>query len=276
MSIISNKIKQMSDSEYDLHVFRHIFIDSANRTNPNDNSNNFSINIDFPTLSWEYVSISAVSIPNSVYTIQNGYNTFVVTEAVGSNRTVTIPAGFYNQTTFISAVLTALNTGGITYTMVYQAVTNTYLFTVTGTSFLPIFTFSTTPLSNAMGFGINLLQQFNSGTPNYLQSTESVNLPYMRAIQIKSDIVDSSQDQNLGVILNVNQNANLGYIYYEEQQPFYRKRAFTASGYNTFQFTLCDQSGNLLDLQNEDWTMTLVLIAHNSPLINQPQARTLK
>ena len=259
--------------DLDSHIVRHLFINSASRNSPTPtNSNNFSINVDFPSLNWEYVSLSAISIPNSTYTISSGFNTFNV--ITGSGLTlITITPGYYNQTTFLTAVLAALNiaaVGGYTYDGTYSAITNKYTFTISGGSGSIGFTFGTSPgLADAMGFGPTATYPFVGGS---LTSTESVNLPFLRAILVKSDIVDSSQDSNLSTLLNVNQFANLGYIYYEEQQPFYRKRAFTASGSNTFQFTLCDQSGKLLDINNEDWTMTLILIAHGGKNINNPQS----
>ncbi len=267
----------------DYHIQRHLLINSAFRTNLNDNTNNFSILVDIPNLNYYHVSVQQLSIPKSFYTIKDGKNTFRVTEDTVTT-TVTITPGFYDYGTFMTEVITQMNaTLSYTYSMTYSAVTNKFTFTVTGNGGKkPILLWddggagSYAGMWAAFGFKSNSSPSFYiSGSDYILISVTTINLPYVRGLSIYSDIVDTSQDSSLLNVLSVQNQIDEGYVYFQNNDVDSTKRAFTKSSYNLFNFQLRDQGNKLVDLNNADWSISLLLSAHPSKQINNPQSITL-
>jgi hypothetical protein len=146
--------------------------------------------------------------------------------------------GFLNDFIYFSgAVITSLNTNAI------FSFTNKYI-----TANYP---------SNVSG-----LRAFNVILQNY--STSSVRItPYNSLYGYKNSIVNSSFNNSLytqflrqNVICNVSCNANpMEYIFYEKSSDFYidLKEPLLTS----LHILLTDNYGNLLELNNQDWTITL-------------------
>jgi len=106
------------------------------------------------------------------------------------------------------------------------------------------------------------LRSFNVILKNY--STSSIPIrPYNSQFGFKNSILNSSfnnssyqQFYRQNVICNVSCNANpMEYIFYEKSSDFYID--LKESVLSRFHILLTDNYGNLLELNNQDWTMTL-------------------
>jgi hypothetical protein len=146
--------------------------------------------------------------------------------------------GFLNDFIYISGpVIPSLNTNAI------FSYTNNYI-----TANYP---------SNVSG-----LRAFNVILQNY--STSSIRItPFNSPYGFKNSIINSSFNNSLytqflrqNVICNVACNANpMEYIFYEKSSDFYID--LKEPVLNTLHILLTDNYGNLLELNNQDWTITL-------------------
>ena len=106
------------------------------------------------------------------------------------------------------------------------------------------------------------LRAFNVILHNY--STSSIRItPYNSQYGYKNSILNSSFNNSLftqflrqNIICNVSCNANpMEYIFYEKQNDFYID--LKEPVLNRLHILLTDNYGNLLELNNQDWTITL-------------------
>src|SRR4051794_24594276 len=87
---------------------RTFYINSRNRLTGTDAD--FTAQVDIPTTDkFDRVCVLDISIPKSYYLVQNGQNTFTLTEAKGS-ATITIDPGNYSRRNFATLLTAKLNT----------------------------------------------------------------------------------------------------------------------------------------------------------------------
>jgi hypothetical protein len=124
--------------------------------------------------------------------------------------------------------------------------------------------FSYTSRSITANYPSNLsgLRSINVILQNYSISSIPIR-PYNSQFGFKNSIINSSfnnsqyqQFLRQNVICNISCNANpMEYIFYEKQSDFFID--LKESVLNRFHILLTDNYGNLLELNNQDWTLTL-------------------
>ena len=109
--------------------FRYYYITSDNQLSATNNV--FTTALDIPEGRFNRITLVNLNIPVSFYVIQNGHNTFYLTEN-STSVLITIPQGNYNINSFITGLTSLLNLNspnGLTYTLSFP---NTYTQTSTG------------------------------------------------------------------------------------------------------------------------------------------------
>jgi len=180
-----------------------IDIDADKRTNLEDRTDDFSFEVKSDTSKgYDRCCVLSATIKKSWYLVQQGENTFVLTED-GASQTVTIPVGNYSATSFMNVVPPLLNLASSgngknwTYTMslpnlLTEAGTAKYTFGVSGNGGKqPSFTFS-----NALTyqFGFNAVRSPErptvtaTFTDNQLVSANCIDFQLDDAIFIDSDM----------------------------------------------------------------------------------------
>lgn len=126
--------------------------------------------------------ISAI-IPFTYYTVNSNNNTFLLTDSVVTNATVTIPVGNYNATTFITAIQAALLVASPTlvYTATYNGTTGKLTFT-NNAGGVTTFTFTFGSSTDNGTTNPRLLMGFNAGA-NTSTTAQSLTAPSTAMIQ---------------------------------------------------------------------------------------------
>jgi len=241
------------------------YINSFNRTSGTDSD--FFINLDMDrNNTYDRVVLLDASIPKTYYVVQNGYNTFQLTENT-STVTITIPYGNYNRSSFKNVVTTQLNANspnGYTYAITNQNIqttqdTGNYFFSVTGNGAVqPIFTF-TTNLYEQFGFNANSSNQFVS---NSLQSVNITNLQPESTLFIHSDICQNYQDNVLQNIISAS-NPDYSYIVFQNPNPREYSKVFRTGFSGSFYFKLTDENGTVINLNGVNMVLTIMVYQLN-------------
>lgn len=157
------------------------YLSSENQLN--ENTNFFTANIQVPTDNrFNRITVMQVSIPISYWLIESGLNTFILVEGP-LQRTITIPAGNYNQQSFtsvVAALLTSNSPHGLTYTITFEDAfvtqqTGLYTFTANSIAFAISFVFnSTNSINEQFGFDVGATAVFTPGATNSTLRSENV------------------------------------------------------------------------------------------------------
>lgn len=239
-------------------------INSRNRIG--GTNSNFVVMLDIdPNVTYDRVVLLDASIPKSYYSVQDGYNTFTVTEGV-LTRTITMTPGNYTRTSFANELIWALNTDGLgwTYSVTYQNIgitvdTGHYFFSVTGNSSVqPSFTF-TDSLYEQMGFNPNSTYHFIA---NQLESDNVINLNPEQTLFIKSDICQNRNTNTLDDIIT-STSSSFSQINYVNYQPQETAKIFNGNGKNTFQFILVNEDDIEIDLQGQNMILSVMVFKSN-------------
>jgi len=189
------------------------------------------------------LKVISAEIPFSYYVFNSTNNTFILTEAVGGPRVVTIPVGNYTVSTFITALEAALNAASATasmYTVTVSSTTGKITVTSNGGPFT--FTFGTSPtdagITNPrlwMGFNAGSISStivggsqtivapnvFNLTGPNYLY-LNSNRLGPMVAMDLPVGAARLGSDTSGPQIAKMQVNTNPGAtIFYQDPDPLY-------------------------------------------------------
>lgn len=241
-----------------------IYINSGNRLSGTDG--NFTYNIPIAMNNgYDHVVLLQANIPVSYYLVEDGHNRFTLTEE-GTDVTIEVPAGNYNMISFKNAVAPILNSmspNGWTYTMTFNdgmstPFTGKYIFTVSGNTSQPSFTFSDDHESHIhlqMGFHKHTTNSFVSDT---LTSTHIVDFVNEQSVFIHSDMVLCDGNDVLQEVYasNTIPLSNLTY-----QCPYYEQcsKPLRTNHSTTFHFVLTDKNGVELDFNGLNVVMTLLL-----------------
>lgn len=217
----------------------------------------FSYQIQIPQhADFDRVCVLQASIPLSFYLVQNGTNTFILSE-LGVNTTITVPYGNYNYQTFMTAIIALLNEAtsqGWVYTMTFSSLTAKYTINVSGNSGQPTLTFSS-HLSKQFGFEKNSSNTFSE---NSLVSVNTVNFIPESTIYIHSDIIEDEND----ILQEVYSNNSVPYsqVVYQlsTNVEAYSKKLRTSTADN-FNFYLTNEEDEELLVNGQDVLITLLL-----------------
>lgn len=236
------------------------------------NTNFLSASIDLGTNQYDSVCLIQASIPKSWYNIPTGYNTFTLRE-LGLDTTITIPAGTYNKNNLMLVLPSLLTAGSIAlghtwvYTMSYpniatSADTFKYTWSVTGNSGNQpsfIFDLNSQPF-RTLGFDPSSTNTFVGSS---LTSANCLNFAYILRLFLQSNICADAQDGVLQEILDVGSYPFLSTIYFEQFNLDLGAKAYNRDYINSWNFSLVDGYGRLVDLNGVPFAFTLYLYKRN-------------
>lgn len=222
------------------------YIDSDYRLS--GTSSNFTYSIK-PPANYNKCCVVSASIPRTWYLVQDGYNTFTITEASGT-RTITVPIGDYTISAFRTAITTLINTGTTyTYSIAYPATTSKFIYSVTGNAgFQPTFTFPTSSvLYRLMGFDYATTNTFsaNSLAGGNIPLFQHTNVVFIRSNLQKSENSSLSGDI-LAQIASIG-NPQLAAVVYNAVDIDKQAKDFDTKS-TVFSFKITDSDGFVLDL----------------------------
>jgi len=244
-----------------------IFINSKNRVSgtPYDFYINFNNElIKAPKGHYIQLSVEQVNINRSWYSIQSGYNTFSITDNLGGNTIITIPIGYYNA----SDIRTTLQSLMPTWTITYDKKLNKFTFTspsFTGGITWRKFVFTTSAVSDLLGFGSTETPQFTSGVPSIV-STNPIKVNIDNSVYVRTNL----PRQKYSALDNINATIMESDILcaLPIQSPPFDNVVYTKNNSANFEYNILAGSIHSMRiyLTNElgiplqvpyDWTMTL-------------------
>lgn len=230
------------------------------------NSSFISNPVDLGSNKYDSVCLLTASIPKSYYNMPTGYNAFTLTEK-GVSTTITIPIGSYNKLNLVTVLSVLLTAGSVTlgnnwtYSVSNPNTQNSpdtfkFTFNVSGNSvFQPTITMTSTSPFRQLGFEQSTAYPF---TANTLVSVNAINLAYILRMFIKSDICDTSSDGTLAEILSVGSFPPQSVIFFQEFNIDLNTRVFNSTNTNSWNFSIVDSFGQLVDFVGIPWAFTLV------------------
>jgi len=228
------------------------------------NSNFLSIPQNLGLNDYDSVALIQASIPRSFYNIPPNSSFTVIQN--GTPIQCSIPVGSYNKYTLRSTLQTTLNT--ITDGRVYSVVYNTspdlfkYEFSFTGGTGGVSFVFASS-LYKQLGFNRNSTNTFSTTTLKTLTSTNCINLSLYNKCYIKSNIIQDSNDDILIEIFSYGSFPMLAYCYFSPPILESNIKVFNSNNINSWNFSICDVDGFLIDLNEISWGVSVMLFKKN-------------
>lgn len=237
-----------------------IFINSNNaslKLNNNFNSNCiFNLNhIDLEDAKLIYVSVQTAQIPYSFFNCDD-YDNLLVLNTASIDYNIVIPQGNYNVTTLATALASAiLSTTGLTMTITFNSITNTYSFATTQN-----FTFKKeSTCFELLGFtnGFNY-----SSTLNTLLSNQSVNFFTIKNVLIEvsnliTDNLTTGNDSNASILASIPITSSQGSIISYSNIFGIKNRINSIKNFTSLHIRLLDDDLVPIDFNGCEWTLTL-------------------
>lgn len=240
----------------------YVYINSRDRIAGTDE--NFTYNIQFPAgLDFTHVVCLNALIPKSYYLIQDGplENIFQLKED-NTIVTISVPIGSYLLSAFrttIETLLTNASPNGLTYTISYPplsgADTGKWTYTQNNGSIVSSLIFNE-HFFEPFGFLSNSINVFN-GTS--LTSTCVIKLQSEDRLLIHSNIVNNPTRDDVLVSINSSTSINYSSIVWECPSPEFYSHLLSSQNNNSYNFSLTDENGELLQLNGLNMNITLLL-----------------
>ena len=255
------------------------YIDSENRLN--GTTNKFSYSMQVPDGKFDSVVCLAASIPMSFYTIEDGFNTFVLTE-LDVQTTITVPIGNYTVMNFPLVIKALLNgasphlwTYNITFpSSVTSGTRGRFIYTVSGNTGQPSF-FFTNEMHEQFGF---LKSTVNTFVDNILESTCVVSFIPDTRLFIHSDICINYDDGD-SVLQEIYSNnvVPMSMISYQlSTDPVAYSKKLRIDNSNVYNFWLTNKNNDIIDLNGLDILITVLLFKKDDILKKYIQYLLLK
>jgi hypothetical protein len=204
--------------------------------------------IEVPSQYHIYVSIEHAQIPYTFYNINSNNNilVYVVNSII---YTLNITKGNYTVITLKNYLIA--NMSGFTIT--YDSIVNAFTFTHS--------TYDFTILSDSTC--LSLIGFFKTNTTSFskvLTSTRAVNLCSIRCICVHTNLqtsnISKNNTNNLKILCSIPIDVSpLSVISYKNYNNF--KVNTYSNNISMLSVKLCDQAGNLIDLNGANWSMTI-------------------
>jgi len=201
-----------------------------------------------------YLSVVHATIPYTFYQI-NSSNNYLVYSYNGIKNDLTITEGNYN----VYNLATYLQTNLPNTTVSYSSITNAFTFTCTSNVNFAFYLESTCLPLLGFASGSNPLSFYASS--NYiLTSTQAVNLITTNCLCIYSNLktysFNKSKVNDQSVLCSIPINvAPCGMIIHSNHDN-YKCNTFT-NVISQIEIKICDQEGNIINLNGSNWTITL-------------------
>lgn len=238
-----------------------VAINSKDRYNGTSSDFNYQL-IQFGKSKVVSYRVNKVSIPYSYYNTRA--QTFRISVDGGAYSIINLPAGSYTQITLINQLLALINpTIAFPLTISFDSNTNKYIMSIASPhTFALDFAFTTVPanynVGNQMGFGLvanTQLQIHTSDFPANLNAT--VNL-YIFSNSLSTFVNGYFQKNRSSIIQTIPIQVNsFSYIVWENLQP--TNFMFDDKSVNGLDLQILDDFGNIVDLNNQNWTLELQL-----------------
>lgn len=237
------------------------YINSRERIEGTDNDFTVQVILD-SNVKYDSVCILSCSIPKSYYLVQDGYNSFTLTEDDVS-VVITLPPGNYSRRTFQTVLKNTLNNNSVkgwTYDITYPSTgadTGKFTYSVSNNSSIqPIFSFSSSStVYEQMGFDMNSTNVFNNDT---LISSNILKFQVENNLFIASDLVASSMGKN--ILLSIPCTfPDYTDIHYETREIIAQSRPLSTNNNNVYRFTLINEDGIKMNLNGLNMTMTIMI-----------------
>jgi hypothetical protein len=207
---------------------------------------------------YDSIAIIQCSIPRSFYNVPSNSSFTVIQNGISTVCNVAV--GSYNKFNLKTVLISSLNTisDGRVYNVNYSTNPDLfkYTFTYTGGVGNVSFVFQNNTLYKQLGFNKNSTNTFVSGS---LTSTNCINLSLHNKVFIKSDIVQESNDELLVEILSYGSYPMLSFCYYSPPILESNIKIFNNNNTNSWRFSITDVDGDLVDLNNIPWGVSLML-----------------
>jgi len=240
-----------------------LYVNSANRNNPNAPSTLFSVQLGLTPLHISRITLLSACIPNTLFAFRNDQfvtnNNFDFVDSTGT-KTAVITPGTYNSASFITELTTQMNAiSSDTYTITYNPTTLRFTITSTSAAFQILGATGPNIKTNALyliGYSVGV-----NTTPGAVQvAPNPSNIQGPKTLFIKIGNFQTqihSTNNTFTSLFQINLTSSFGEIEYYEQ--FNRHE----TGINVEQRTLnqldielVDEAGKLV-LLSTDWGMLL-------------------
>jgi len=238
----------------------HVYINSRDRVDGTDES--FSYNIQFPAgYDYDQVVCLNVLIPKSFYLIQSGGDEQIFDlEENGVVVQITVPVGSYLFNAFrttLGTLLTNASPNGLTYTLTSPSSsgpdTGKWTYTQSNGAIQSAI-ICKSHLFEPLGFHANSRNLFTGTT---LVSSCVIKLQSEDRLMIRSNLVNAGRDDIL-VCFNSTTNINFSSIAWECPAPEFYARGLSSKNNHTYNFSLTDEDGELIQLNGLNLNMTLL------------------
>lgn len=209
-----------------------------------------NIEVQFPNIYFKdkivreiMLSITHAEIPNSFYLVNSTNNTLVV-----DSSTFEIPQGNYNAITFLNAITSFLS--GLSITITYSIVTNTYNFTAGYTFTID----ATSTCKQFLGMGSTSLTGTNITSPHVCNF-----LPLSRLL-VRSSAFSTSNyngaDNSSDLLLSVQNSSASGALILWNNYSQLKYDITHVDNISIVDLQVTDDYGNLIDFNNCNWYIT--------------------
>lgn len=237
------------------------YLNSKTRTS--GTHEDFHYSLDFRDLEPDHVMMLSANIPKSFYMVQEGYNTFTISEW-GVEVTVTLPEGNYSRKSFKNVMQTQLNAASPNLWIYVISIPEgnapddgKYTISVSGNASeeQPLFIFSDNNMSELFGFEENTTYQFSG---DVLKSENVIKMQREDTIQIQSDLV---AEHSVGVLQEINctNSADFDNITFQNMSGLYYAKKLNNRNSNIFNFKITNENGQLMSLNGNNWTCTILV-----------------
>lgn len=252
---------------------RIYYIDSSQRVQ--GTSSNFSIEIDIP-LQNDYTDIVVLEciIPVSYYLVNDTNNTFILQEPGAADVIIAIPKGNYNINSYcviVQGLFNSYSLHGWNYQLTYnKGFDNNFngIITITVSNNSNIQPSITIPANSTIieqfGFGsISSVDQTFHFNLNILQSSSVCNFVNEPCIIIHSSLADNAGTDVLQAVYEAN-SYQLSQISYQATEANLHSKKLKETKSKLANFSLTDINNKPINLNGQDWTMTLVVFRKES------------
>jgi hypothetical protein len=249
-------------------------INSSNRVSGTNESFDYIIDLDDTGNSYDQVAVTSVTIPKSYYNLS--FDSILELSEDGFSVDIPFERGDYNLTSLKLIVVQKLNfysPGNYTYTMTspdplteVDSRKFTYTCSAPVTSTITLNASENTRLHHFLGFIEGVPNTFVNAGILKLTSVRTYNFEHTKYIVIKSNISHNAGnlDSDTEILVRVPiTNPNQKIIHYRLISLEDEIKTLYDPNKNIFHFALYDDENRLLDLNGDEWAMTLFVARHN-------------
>jgi hypothetical protein len=197
------------------------------------------------------IGLINVQIPVSFYSIN--YTNNKLSYTLGSSKTIILEDGNYNANTLFSEMISKFLLNGDVFTIKINKINGCLTFS-SNTDFT--FNYTNSTIFKTLGFRNNI--DYTSSS-NILISPFPLNLAIINQLSIVSDNLGTngySSNKIENIISNVSvDKPSFGILTFES--PNMIRRILKSKTINSVDIRILDQDGNLIDFNNQDWSLTL-------------------